>query len=57
MKLCVTSVRQLNERCYREPERTSCCDQTVRRPHIISPELRLDEVNLDVVKLGNVMSG
>jgi hypothetical protein len=56
-KLCVTSVRQLNDFCCREPERTSRYDQTVRRPQIISPELRLGEVNLDVVKLGKVMSG
>jgi len=56
-KLCVTSVRQLNDPCYRQPELTSGCDQTVRRPHIISPELRLGEVKLDVVKLGKVMSG
>ena len=56
-KLRVTSQRQLNDPCYREPERTSRCDHTVRRPHIISPEGRLGEVNLDVVKLGKVMSG
>jgi len=53
----VKSVRQLNDSCYREPERTSRCDQTVRRPHILSPELRLGEVNLGVVNLGKVMSG
>jgi len=56
-KLCVTSVRQLHDSCYRVPERTSSCDQSIKRPHIISPELRLGEVNLGVVTLGKVMSG
>lgn len=52
------NVRTTIKRLLLQRERpTSRCDQTVRRTHIISPELRLGEVNLGVMKLDKVMSG